>query len=112
VAFGIKVIALFNKTSPIIKYTKKIFNRKLNLKIFIALLAPKLAKFLKLAIFDREVFLIRRIDSTVCFLIIGSYDTTAISYAIYNLACHPEAQDKLYEEAKTLFSSDASSLLI
>jgi cytochrome P450 len=46
------------------------------------------------------------------FLIIGGYDTTAISYATYNLVCHPEAQDKLYEEAKTLFSSDASSLLI
>jgi cytochrome P450 len=48
------------------------------------------------------------------FLIIDSYNTTAtaISYATYNLVYHPEAQDKLYEEAKTLFSSDASSLLI
>jgi cytochrome P450 family 3 subfamily A len=47
------------------------------------------------------------------FLIAGGYETTAtaISYAIYNLARNPEAQDKLYEEAKTVFSSNVSSFI-
>jgi len=45
----------------------------------------------------------------VLFFLAG-YDTTAttISMAIYNLACNPEAQEKLYEEAKTILESDVS----
>jgi len=49
----------------------------------------------------------------VLFFLAG-YDTTAstISFAIYNLACNPEAQDKLYEEAKTILQSDVSQNIL
>ncbi len=51
VEFRIKVNVLFDKTKPIIKYAKKTFNRNLNPKILIALLAQKLAKILKISNF-------------------------------------------------------------
>jgi len=45
----------------------------------------------------------------VLFFLAG-YDTSAttMSFAVYNLACNPETQEKLYEEAKTLFESNVS----
>jgi cytochrome P450 len=50
-----------------------------------------------------------------CFVFfLAGYDTTntTISFAIYNLACNPEAQDKLYEEAKTILESDVSQNIL
>jgi len=46
-----------------------------------------------------------------CFVFfLGGYDTTAttMSFAVYNLACNPETQEKLYDEAKTVFESNVS----
>ena len=42
----------------------------------------------------------------VIFLIAG-YETTAtaLSYAAYSLACHPEVQQKLYDEVKSVIES-------
>ncbi len=55
VAFGVKVNALFDETNPIIKNAKKMFGGNLNYKFLIRFIAPKLSKFLKIAIFDMEV---------------------------------------------------------
>jgi cytochrome P450 len=55
VAFGTKVNALIDETNPIIINARKLFNKNISPKIFIVLLAPKLAKFLKIAVFDKNV---------------------------------------------------------
>jgi cytochrome P450 len=38
---------------------------------------------------------------------LAGYDTTAttLSFAAYNLAFNPDAQEKLYQEAKTILGS-------
>jgi cytochrome P450 len=55
VAFGTKVNALIDETNPIIMNARKMFNRNISPKIFILLLAPKLAKLLKITVFDMNV---------------------------------------------------------
>jgi hypothetical protein len=50
VEFGIKVNALFDKTNPIIKYAKKIFNRNLNTKTD-CITRIKIGKILKISNF-------------------------------------------------------------
>jgi hypothetical protein len=55
VAFGTKVNALIDETNPIIMNARKMFNRNISPKIFLVILAPKLAKLLKVSIFDMNV---------------------------------------------------------
>jgi cytochrome P450 family 3 subfamily A len=55
VAFGTKVNALIDENNPIILNARKIFNINVSPKIFIAFLAPKLARLLKITIFDMNV---------------------------------------------------------
>jgi len=55
VAFGTKVDALFDENNPIIMNARKMFNRNVSPKVFIAFLMPKLAKTFKIAVFDTSV---------------------------------------------------------
>jgi len=55
VAFGTKVNALIDDTNPIIMNARKMFNKNIGPKIFIVLLAPKLAKLLKIDPFDMNI---------------------------------------------------------
>jgi cytochrome P450 len=49
---------------------------------------------------------IEMISQCILFFFAG-YETTAttLSFAAYNIACHPEVQQKLYEESKAVFDS-------
>jgi cytochrome P450 len=55
VAFGTKVNALIDETNPIIMNARKMFNKNISPKILIALLVPKLAKLLKINMFDKNI---------------------------------------------------------
>jgi hypothetical protein len=55
VAFGTKVNALIDETNPIIMNARKMFNRNISLKRFIVLLAPKLARLLKIDVLDTSI---------------------------------------------------------
>ncbi|XP_054154644.1 cytochrome P450 3A24-like [Oppia nitens] len=54
VAFGTKVDALFDEDNPIIRNIQKFFSRDLNLRMLTLFLAPSVAKWLKLTIFDTK----------------------------------------------------------
>jgi len=55
VAFGTKVDALFDDNNPIIMNARKMFNRNVSPKVFLAFLMPKVAKIFKIAVFDINV---------------------------------------------------------
>jgi len=55
VAFGTKVDALFEDNNPIIMNARKLFNRNLSPKVFLAFLMPKLAGVFKITFFDVNV---------------------------------------------------------
>ena len=58
-------------------------------------------------LFSLAMSTIEMISQCVLFFVAG-YETTAttLSFAAYNIACNQEAQQKLYEEAKSVLESD------